>query len=140
MATVETITPARRLPGPPELLPGQPDAVIDLQTDEGVALVGGEWRYADCAVREIDFVELGGPDAEDPLGPGTVPNRTYDVEPHAEAAGFDDSAWQVLAPADTQRRLPTGGCASTGTARRSRSPIESATSTSPAQPSSSRSS
>ena len=32
---------AARLPGPPELLPGRPDAVIDLQTDEGVRLVEG---------------------------------------------------------------------------------------------------
>jgi len=30
-----------RLPGPPELLPGGPDAVVDLQTPEGVALVQG---------------------------------------------------------------------------------------------------
>ena len=28
------------LPSPPELLPGKPDAVINLQTHEGAALVG----------------------------------------------------------------------------------------------------
>ena len=50
---------AARLPGPPELLPGRPDAIVDLQTDEGVALVGGQWRYSDARVEEIDFVELG---------------------------------------------------------------------------------
>src|SRR5919206_1505416 len=87
---------AARIPGPPELLPGRPDAVVDLQTDEGVALVGGQWRYGDCRVEEIDFVELGSP--EDPLGPGTVPNRTYDVLPHAEGVDFDDSDWRTLAP------------------------------------------
>jgi hypothetical protein len=59
MAT--TVTPtavdsARRLPGPPELLPGRPDAIVDLQTDAGAALVGAHWRYADAHVREIDFV------------------------------------------------------------------------------------
>jgi gluconolactonase len=37
-----------------------------------------------------------------------VPNRTYDVEPHAEAADYDDSHWDVLAPADTRRRLSQG--------------------------------
>ena len=57
-------------------------------------------------VEEIDFVELGSP--EDPLGPGTVPNRTYDVVPHAEAADYDDSAWTALAPAETQLRLANG--------------------------------
>jgi gluconolactonase len=95
-----------RLPGPPELLPGRPDAVVDLQTAEGVELVGGRWRYSDCRVEEIDFVELGSP--EDPLGPGTVPNRTYDVVPHAEAAEYDDSGWRVLAPEETMLRLANG--------------------------------
>jgi gluconolactonase len=97
---------AARLPGPPELLPGRPDAVIDLQTDEGTALVGGRWRYSDARVEEIDFVELGSP--EDPLGPGTIPNRTYDVTPHAGAPGFDDSGWRVLAPEETMLRLGSG--------------------------------
>ena len=103
---VATMTPAVRLPGPPELLPGCPDAVIDLQTGEGAALVRGQWRYSDCMVREIDFVDVGA--ADDPLGPGEVPNRTYDVEPHAEAAGYDDSEWPVLAPEETMLRLANG--------------------------------
>jgi gluconolactonase len=106
MAATETITRAARLAGPPELLPGRPDAVVDLQTKEGLSLVGGEWRYADARVEEIDFVEVGS--EGDPLGPGDTPNRTYDVVPHAEAADFDDSAWRVLAPEDTMLRLATG--------------------------------
>jgi len=80
--------------------------VVDLQTAAGVALVGGEWRYSDARIEEIDFVELGSP--EDPLGPGTVPNRTYDVEPHAEASDYDDSSWRILAPDETRRRLANG--------------------------------
>jgi gluconolactonase len=95
---IATVTPAARIPGPPELLPGKPDAVVDLQTDAGVALVGGRWRYSDCRVEEIEFVELGSP--EDPLGPGTVPNRTYDV--------VRDGEPRELAPADTQLRLANG--------------------------------
>jgi gluconolactonase len=101
-------TRAARLPGPPELLPGRPDAVIDLQTGAGAMLAGSRWRSADARVESIDFVEVGGPDDPDPLGPGTVPNRTYDVLPHAQAADFDDSDWVVLAPEDTTRRLSTG--------------------------------
>jgi gluconolactonase len=101
----QTITaiPATRVPGPPELLPGRPDAVIDLQAREGVDLVAGQWRYSDAAVAEIDFVEVA-----DHLGPGETPNRTYDVEPHAEAADFDDSGWRALEPADTMLRLANG--------------------------------
>ena len=91
------------LPRPASLLPGRPDAVVDLQTDEGCALVGATWRYADARIREIDFVDVG-PD----LGPGTSPNRTYDIEPHAQGPGFDDSAWRVLAPAETMLRLGPG--------------------------------
>jgi gluconolactonase len=106
MAAVQTLTRAGRLPGPPELLPGRPDAVIDLQTADGVALVDAEWRYADCEVQEIGFVELGHPD--DPLGPGLVPNRTYDVWPHAEGVDFDDSGWRRLAPEETMLRLANG--------------------------------
>ena len=104
MIAVETN--AVRLPGPPELLPIRPDAIVDLQTAGGVALVGGQWRYSDCTVEEIEFVELGSP--EDPLGPGTVPNRTYDVVPHAEAADFDDSGWRVLSGEETALRLANG--------------------------------
>ena len=107
MATITT-SPASKLPGPPELLPGKPDAVIDLQTEAGATLVGGEWRYSDARVDEVDFVELAGPGAPDPLGPGDVPNRTYDVVPHAGGADYDDSAWRVLSPAETTTRLGSG--------------------------------
>jgi gluconolactonase len=97
---------ASRIPGPPELLPGCPDAILDLQSDAGVALVDGCWRYSDAQVQEIDFVEVGHP--EDPLGPGLAPNRTYDIVPHAEGEDYDDSRWRVLEPAETQRRLSQG--------------------------------
>src|ERR671934_1909 len=52
--------------------------------------------------------EVVGPGAPDPLGPGEVPNRTYDVVPHAEGRDYDDSGWETLAPADTMRRLSQG--------------------------------
>jgi gluconolactonase len=98
MAAVDSIVSAARLPGPPEILPGRPDAIVDLQTDKGVALVGGRWRYADVRVEEVEFVELGSP--ADPLGPGRVPNRTYDV--------VTDDRWRELEPAETQLRLANG--------------------------------
>jgi gluconolactonase len=102
-AVIATLTPAARLPGPPELLPGRPDAVIDLQTAEGVALVAGVWRYSDARIVEVDFVEVG-PD----LAPSGRPSRTYDVRPHAEATDYDDSDWAILAPEETRRRLSGG--------------------------------
>jgi hypothetical protein len=45
---------AATLPGPVELLPGLPDAVIDLQSDRGVQLVRGQWRYHDAQIEEIE--------------------------------------------------------------------------------------
>jgi gluconolactonase len=78
-------------------------AVVDLQSRDGAALVGATWRYADAAVREIAFVGVG-PD----LGPGDEPVSTYDVEPHAQAPDFDDSAWRVLEPEETRLRLGNG--------------------------------
>jgi gluconolactonase len=106
MLTQSRSDAAARVPGPPEFLPGCPDAVIDLQTDAGVELVAGTWRYSDAHVAEIEFVEVGHPD--DPLGPGLEPNRTFDVHPHAEAVDYDDSGWRRLEPIETQLRLSQG--------------------------------
>ncbi|HZC69313.1 MAG TPA: SMP-30/gluconolactonase/LRE family protein [Jatrophihabitans sp.] len=92
-----------RLPGPPELLPQRPDAIIDLQTHEGAALVGAQWRYSDTTVDAVDFVAVG-----TDLAPSGPPNRTYEVHPRAEAVDFDDSSWRRLTPAETQLRLSTG--------------------------------
>ncbi len=95
--------PYVRVPGPAELLPARPDAVIDLQTDEGAALVGGQWRFLEAQVRRVPFVEVA-----DDLGPGQTPNETYDIEPHAEAPDFDDSDWRALDPQQTLLRLAGG--------------------------------
>jgi gluconolactonase len=108
MAAVETFFSTARVPGPPELLPRRPDAVVDLQSTAGAALLRGEWRYADAFVREVAFVEVGSDTDPDPLGPGTVPNRTYEIEPHAGSADFDDSGWRALAPEQTTLRLGNG--------------------------------
>ena len=106
-------TPGRRArqlgcPGRPSCSPGAPTRSSTCRPTAGCALVGGQWRYSDARVEEIDFVALAGPGAPDPLGPGDVPNRTYDVVPHAEGADFDDSGWRALAPEETMRRLANG--------------------------------
>ena len=45
---------------------GQPDAVVDLRTHAGVALVKTEWRYSDAQIVDIDF-NVPGPQGDDPL-------------------------------------------------------------------------
>ena len=54
-----------------------PHALVHLQSDEGAALVGAQWRYWMPASSEIDFVEVGGRGSARPGGA----NRTYDVAP-----------------------------------------------------------
>src|SRR3954451_3261196 len=80
-----------------------PDATIDLATTTGTQLVTGEWRYSDTRIVETNF---RAPDANgQPTG---APVRTYDYEPHAGGAVFDDSAWPVIEPASLKDRRSTG--------------------------------
>ncbi len=81
----------------------RPDAVIDLMTEEGIRLVKGQWRYSDTKIVEVSH-RSPGPD----LGPSGGPNRTYDIQPHAGAADFDDSAWEAIPPAGLETRRSTG--------------------------------
>src|SRR6185437_15599794 len=80
-----------------------PAAVVDLRTDEGAGLVRAEWRYSDVAIVGVEHREPG-PD----LRASGAPNRTNDIAPHAQAADFDDSAWEVVPPAELERRRSQG--------------------------------
>jgi gluconolactonase len=83
--------------------PGGPAARVDLATNEGVALVGGTWRYSDAKIIEATFPA---PDADgQPTG---APRVTNDIVPHAGVADFDDSRWEVIAPATLSARRGTG--------------------------------
>src|SRR5215475_4819362 len=87
---IHSILPAR----PPLLTPHPPAApllpplhVVDLMTAEGSAAFAATWR-----VREAKLVECPA------LGDAMPEFRTtYDIEPHAEERGFDDSDWPLVA-------------------------------------------
>lgn len=81
----------------------RPDAIVDLKTDEGMALVKGQWRYRDVKVVEVDH---HGPGAD--LAPSGPPNHTQDIDVHAGAADFDDSGWEQIKPAQLEERRSTG--------------------------------
>jgi hypothetical protein len=70
---------------------------IDLQTKEGVAAVKGEWRYHDVKIVEVEG-----------KGPDGKPNKTYNYEPRAEGASFDDSKWEIVAPETLKDPRSTG--------------------------------
>jgi gluconolactonase len=90
-------------PAPADAPSGPPAAVVDLMTPEGVALVGGQWRYSDTRIVEIDF-KAPGPDGQ----PTGAPLKTYDVTPHAGWADFDDSRWETIDPRSLAARRSTG--------------------------------
>jgi gluconolactonase len=70
---------------------GKPEAMIDLATREGAALVKGQWRYSDVKIVEVDFPGPG-PDKQ----PTGAPVKTYDYTPKAGGADFDDSGWEAI--------------------------------------------
>ncbi len=82
---------------------GRPAAIVDLRTDDGVALVNGEWRFAPVTVVPAENRDPG-PD----LRPTGAPNRTLDISPHAGEAGFDDSGWEVVRGSELERRRTNG--------------------------------
>jgi gluconolactonase len=71
----------------------KPDAIVDLRTPDGAALVGATWRYADAEIVPIE-ARAPGPDRK----PSGAPVETFDIEPKAGARDFDDRAWTVVAP------------------------------------------
>lgn len=81
----------------------RPDAIVDLKTDEGIALVKGQWRYHNVKVIDVDHQSPGAD-----LAPSGPPNRTQDIDIHAGAADFDDSTWEQIRPAQLEERRSTG--------------------------------
>jgi gluconolactonase len=84
-------------------LDGRPDAIVDLNTSEGLTLVGGTWRYRGASLVDAEFQAVG-PD----LRPAGMRIMTSDIEPKAGARDFDDSRWEVLDPASLHQRRSSG--------------------------------
>ena len=99
LTTLLVIAPAVQA----ELPAGNPVATIDLTTDDGVRLAKGQWRYHDTKIIEVNF---RGPGAD--KQPTGAPVKTYDYEPHAGGADFDDSAWEAIGAGTLDQRRSTG--------------------------------
>ncbi len=94
---------ARDVVPEPQEPQGAPTATVDLTGADGLALVGGRWRYSDARIVEVPF---RGPGADgQPTG---APLRTHDIEPHAGGADFDDSAWEQIEPGALAARRGSG--------------------------------
>ena len=81
----------------------KPLATIDLATQAGVQSVSGQWKYSDVKIVNSKFLAAG-----DDGQPGDQANSAYDIEPKAGAAGFDDSAWETIAPESLSKRRTAG--------------------------------
>ena len=81
----------------------RPDAIVDLASPEGVALVRAQWRYSDARLVEVDH---RGPGAD--LRASGAPNRALDIFPRAGVADFDDSRWETIAPTALESRRTNG--------------------------------
>jgi gluconolactonase len=90
--------PPLLMPQPPiaPLLP--PAHVVNLMTLEGSAAFGARWRAKEAKIIECPALSDSMPEFR----------TTYDIEPHAELPGFDDSGWAEVAATDLGARRGGG--------------------------------
>jgi gluconolactonase len=95
MAQTTRIRPTRSMapPMPPLQMPTPavaplvpPVHVVDLMTEAGSAVFGAQWRASEAKIVECPALADAMPEFK----------TTYDVEPHAEERGYDDSDWTVV--------------------------------------------
>jgi hypothetical protein len=75
-------------PNPMPIMPPQIPAarVVDLMTEDGVKILGGQWKNMDVKIVEAPPREGAGPKY----------TSSYDIQPHAGEKGFDDSKWPAI--------------------------------------------
>ena len=85
-ASVPPPMPPLLMPQPPipPLVP--PLHVVDLMTAAGSAAFGARWTAREAKIVECPALTDAMPEFR----------TTYDIEPHAEELGFDDTDWQVV--------------------------------------------
>jgi gluconolactonase len=87
----------------PEQSPTIPDAVVDLRTSDGAALLQAGWRYTEARVIDVEH-RAPRPDNK----PTGAIVKTHDIHPRINTPDFENAPWEpVRADALEQRR--TGG-------------------------------
>src|SRR5437016_1709240 len=94
--SVAQAPPPRPAPIMPPSIP--PAHVLDLMTAAGSAALGAQWKVSDVKIVEVPAIQ------------GAMPQykTTYNIEPRAGAADFDDSKWPVIEPKDLAARRSGG--------------------------------
>ena len=83
----------------PIMAPAIPPAhVVDLMTTPGAAALSAQWRVSDVKIVEVPAIQ------------GAMPQykTTYNIEPKAGGADFDDSKWPLIEPKDLAARRSGG--------------------------------
>src|SRR6516165_4740570 len=71
-------------PQPAMMPPGLPPTlVVDLMSASGASALSAQWRVSEVKIKEVPAIP----------GTQTQSKTTYDIEPHAGGADFDDSKW-----------------------------------------------
>ena len=82
---------------------GRPDAIVDLASKEGAALVGASWRYRDATLVDV-AARAAGPD----LRPSGAPIRALDVSPSATDVFAREAGFERIPPDALERRRGNG--------------------------------
>jgi len=85
-ASAPPARPPLLMPSPPVAPQLPPVHSVDLMTEAGSAAFAAVWRGKEAKIIEIPALTDAMPEFK----------TTYDIDPHAEERGFDDSAWQVI--------------------------------------------
>jgi gluconolactonase len=98
--TISTVPARPASPMPqPSIAPLLPPAhVVDLTTVDGSAAFGARWKAMEAKIVECPALMDSMPEFK----------TTYDIDPHAELSGFDDSAWPEIAATDLGARRGGG--------------------------------
>jgi gluconolactonase len=97
-ASVAPAMPPLLMPQPAIAPLVPPVHVVDLMTAGGSAVFGAQWKAMEAKIVECPALTDSMPEFK----------TTYDIEPHAEERGFDDSAWPVVAAAELGARRGGG--------------------------------
>src|SRR5690242_20612931 len=81
----------------------RPDAIVNLRTTDGAAIVSATWRYRDAAIVPATNHAVG-PD----LRPSGAPTKTFDSRPRGDQNVGDDASWPAIAPASLEARRGPG--------------------------------
>ena len=96
--SVAPAIPPLLIPQPPIAPSVPPVHVVDLMTVEGSGVFGARWKAMEAKIIECPALTDSLPEFK----------TTYDVEPHAELSGFDDSDWPEVVATDLGARRGGG--------------------------------